>query len=55
LVEPEWWPSKVIRQRASLGSFSMQDGFLIRNEAQEKHLSFVPKSDCRSGQYGVKG
>jgi hypothetical protein len=22
----------------------MQDGFLIRNEAQKKHLSFVPKS-----------
>jgi len=27
-----------------LGSFSMQDGFPIRNEAQKKHLSFVPKS-----------
>jgi hypothetical protein len=27
-----------------LGRLVMQNGFLIRNEAQKKHLSFVPRS-----------
>lgn len=34
----------MIRQRASLGRLACKTGILIRNEAQEKHLSFVPKS-----------
>jgi hypothetical protein len=42
-VEPERLPSKVIHQRASSGRLAMQDGFLIWNETQKKHLSFVPE------------
>jgi hypothetical protein len=37
-------PSRMIEnQGASLGRLAMQDRFLIRNEAQEKPLSFVPR------------
>ena len=37
-------PSKVIEIRMrAMGRFAQQIGSLIRNEAQKKHLSFVPR------------